>query len=243
MSCASCALSIDSLLQSQMSIISASVNFASSKVSVIYYADLTSDAEIQKMVQSIGFDLIIEQGNAQHENFEIVQAQNLASLKKRTFAAILLATPLFVIGMFFMHMPYANYIMWALSTPILAWLGRHFFINAVKQARMLKTNMDTLVALSTSVAYVFSVFNTLYPEYWHSRGLEAHVYFEAAGIIIAFILLGKLLEENAKSNTSSAIKKLMQLQPKTVTLLHHDGQELQIPIEQVEINKIGRAHV
>lgn len=238
MSCASCALSIDSLLQSQMSIISASVNFASSKVSVIYYADLTSDAEIQKMVQSIGFDLIIEQGNAQHENFEIVQAQKLASLKKRTFAAILLASPLFVIGMFFMHMPYANYIMWALSTPILAWLGRHFFINAIKQARMLKTNMDTLVALSTSVAYVFSVFNTLYPEYWHSRGLEAHVYFEAAGIIIAFILLGKLLEENAKSNTSSAIKKLMQLQPKTVTLLHHDGQELQIPIEQVEINNI-----
>ncbi len=238
MSCASCALSIDTLLQSQMSIISASVNFASARVSVIYYADLTTDAEIQKMVQSIGFDLIIEQGNAQHENFEIAQAQKLTALKKRTFAALLLATPLFVIGMFFMYMPFANYIMWALSTPILVWLGRDFFINAIKQARLLKTNMDTLVALSTSVAYVFSVFNTLYPEYWHSRGLEAHVYFEAAGIIIAFILLGKLLEENAKSNTSSAIKKLMQLQPKTVTLLHHDGQELQIPIEQVEINNI-----
>jgi Cu2+-exporting ATPase len=77
--------------------------------------------------------------------------------------------------------------------------------------------MDTLVALSTGIAYIFSVFNMLFPDFWHQRGLHAHVYFEAAAVIIGFILLGKLLEEKAKGNTSSAIKKLMGLQPKTVT--------------------------
>lgn len=238
MTCASCAASINAVLQNHIAIISANVNFASSKLSVIYYSDLINDNQIREVVQSVGFDLIIEQGVAQHESFEKLQAQKLSSLKKRTFAAIILAIPLFVIGMFFMHMPLANYIMWALSTPLLFWLGRDFFVNAIKQARLLKSNMDTLVALSTSVAYFFSVFNTLFPQYWLRRGIEPHVYFEAAGIIIAFILLGKWLEENAKNNTSSAIKKLMQLQPKTVTLLHHDGQELQIPIEQVEISNI-----
>ena len=95
--------------------------------------------------------------------------------------------------------------------------------------------MDTLVALSTGVAYIFSVFNTLFPEFWHERGLHAHVYFEAASVIIGFILLGKLLEEKAKGNTSSAIKKLMGLQPKTVTIVQDGGYQMEIPIEQVEI--------
>ncbi len=79
--------------------------------------------------------------------------------------------------------------------------------------------MDTLVALSTGIAYLFSVFNMLFAPYWHQRGLHAHVYFEAASVVIAFILLGKLLEEKAKGNTSSAIKKLMGLQPKTVMVI------------------------
>src|SRR5690606_23274619 len=96
-------------------------------------------------------------------------------------------------------------------------------------------NMDTLVALSTGIAYFFSVFNMVYPEFWHSRGLEAHVYFEAAAVIIAFILLGRMLEEKAKGNTSSAIKKLAGLQPKTVTVISDTGIEKQIKIE--EINK------
>ncbi len=134
-----------------------------------------------------------------------------------------------------MNMPFANEIMWFLSTPVLFWLGRDFYINAWKQAKHRSANMDTLVALSTGVAYIFSVFNTLFPEFWHERGLHAHVYFEAASVIIGFILLGKLLEEKAKGNTSSAIKKLMGLQPKTVTIVQDGGYQMEIPIEQVEI--------
>src|SRR5690606_34151494 len=134
--------------------------------------------------------------------------------------------------------PYANEIMWVFSTPVVLWLGRDFFINAWKQAKHRSANMDTLVALSTGIAYFFSVFNMFFAEFWIQRGLEAHVYFEAASVIIAFILLGKLLEERAKGNTSTAIKKLMGLQPKTVTVRKPDGSEHTTAIEQVNVGDI-----
>lgn len=140
--------------------------------------------------------------------------------------------------MFFMDMPYADPIMWLFSTPVVIWLGRDFFVNAWKQAKHRSANMDTLVALSTGIAYLFSVFNMLFADFWHQRGLHAHVYFEAAAVIIAFILLGKLLEERAKGNTSSAIKKLMGLQPKTVIVVHADGTEKQTAIEDVSAGDV-----
>ena len=140
--------------------------------------------------------------------------------------------------MFFMDMPYANLIMWLFSTPVLLWLGKDFFINAWKQAKHRSANMDTLVALSTGIAYLFSVFNMLFADFWHQRGLHAHVYFEAAAVIIAFILLGKQLEERAKGNTSSAIKKLIGLQPKTVTVIEADGTERQKSIDDVSAGEI-----
>jgi P-type Cu2+ transporter len=137
-----------------------------------------------------------------------------------------------------MNMPYGNWIMMMLSIPVL-WIGKNFYINAWKQARHGKANMDTLVALSTGTAFLFSLFTTLNPHFFHTRGLHPHVYYEAATVIITFILLGKLLEERAKSNTSSAIKKLMGLQPKTVRIIQ-DGTEVEIPISKVEINQIIR---
>src|SRR5690606_40940453 len=107
----------------------------------------------------------------------------------------------------------SNLWMWALSTPIVFVFGKQFFVGDWKQLKHKSANMDTLVAMSTGIAYLFSVFNTLFPEFWLSRGLEPHVYFETAGVVIAFILLGKVLEERAKGNTSSAIKKLIGMQP------------------------------
>ena len=113
----------------------------------------------------------------------------------------------------------ANLIMWALATVSIVFFGRDFYINAWRQARHGHANMDTLIALSTGVAYLFSVFNTLFPSVWTRAGLESHVYFESCAVIIAFILLGRLLEERAKYSTSSAIKKLAGLTPKRVTVL------------------------
>jgi Cu2+-exporting ATPase len=235
MTCASCAVSVESMLKSQAGVVDASVNYANAKVSVEFIPSLIQVESLRKVVQSIGYDLMIDESKSGEETVENIQKENFNKLKKKTYWALALSVPVVVIGMFFMDMPFANEIMWALSTPVLFWLGRDFYINAWKQAKHRSANMDTLVALSTAAAYIFSVFNTLFPQFWHERGLHAHVYFEAASVIIGFILLGKLLEEKAKGNTSSAIKKLMGLQPKTVTIMHDGGHQMEIPIEQVEI--------
>lgn len=238
MTCASCAVSVESIIKSQAGVVDANVNYANAKVSVEYIPSLIQVESLRKVVQSIGYDLMIDESKSGEENVENIQKENFNKLKKKTYWAFALSIPAVIIGMFFMDKPFANEIMWALSTPVLFWLGRDFYINAWKQAKHRSANMDTLVALSTGVSYIFSVFNTLVPEFWHERGLHAHVYFESASVIIGFILLGKLLEEKAKGNTSSAIKKLMGLQPKTITIVHDSGHQMEIPIEQVNIGNI-----
>lgn len=235
MTCASCAVSVESMLKSQAGVVNASVNYANAKVLVEFIPSLVKVESLKKAVQSVGYDILIEDSASSDDTVEQIQKEKFSKLKKKTYWALILSVPVVVIGMFFMDMPFANEIMWIFSTPVILWLGRDFYINAWKQAKHRSANMDTLVALSTGVAYIFSVFNTLFPHFWHERGLHAHVYFEAAAVIIAFILLGKLLEEKAKGNTSSAIKKLMGLQPKTVTIVHDGGHQMEIPIEQVEI--------
>ena len=238
MTCASCAVSVESILKSQQGVITASVNYANASVSVEFIPGMVQAEGLRKAVQSIGYDLLIDESASNNETVENIHQEKFARLKNKTYWALALSVPVVIIGMFFMDIPFANELMWVLSTPVVLWLGRDFFVNAWKQTKHRSANMDTLVALSTGVAYGFSVFNILFPHYWHSKGLHAHVYFEAASVIIAFILLGKLLEEKAKGNTSSAIKKLMGLQPKTVTIVHRGGHHMQIPIEQVAIGNI-----
>lgn len=235
MSCASCAGSVESMLKAQPGVINAAVNYANSTANVEYVPGIAHIDDFKKAIQSIGYDMVIDESDEAAESLEALQAQHAKDLRNRTILSILFSVPLVAIGMFFMNIPYANYIMWVLATPVVLIFGRQFFINAWKQAKHRSANMDTLVAMSTGIAYLFSVFNTVYPGFWHARGLHAHVYFEAAAVVIAFILLGKMLEERAKSNTSSAIKKLMGLQPKTVTVVHHGGHQMEIPIAQVKV--------
>lgn len=238
MTCASCAGSAESIVKYQEGVVSASVNFATGNLTVEYLPNITDASQLQKAVQSIGYDLLVEDESRQQETLEAIHAEKFRKLKNKTTWAVLLSLPVVTIGMFFMNMPYANEIMWLFATPVVLWLGKDFFVNAWKQARHRSANMDTLVALSTGIAYLFSVFNVLFPGFWHQRGLHAHVYFEAAAVVIAFILLGKLLEEKAKGNTSSAIKKLMGLQPKTVLVIQPDGTEQQVAIEGVQAGDI-----
>lgn len=241
MTCASCAVSVESMVKSLTGVVSAQVNFATSNLTVEFIPGLVSVGSIQQSVQSIGYDLMMEEGPNREETVEQLHLQKYVQLKQKTFWALALSVPVVVIGMFFMppsSLPFANEIMWLLSTPLLFWLGRDFFINAWKQAKHRSANMDTLVALSTGVAYLFSVFNTLFPHFWHERGAHAHVYFEASVVIVAFILLGKLLEEKAKGKTSSAIKKLMGLQPKSATIIHENGHQAEVSIAKLEIGNV-----
>lgn len=233
MSCASCAARVDKTLNRQQGVSKASVNYASATVTVEYDRSQCSPEVLQQIVQAAGYDLIIQHDKNTVEETEEAHKQEYRTLKFRTIWAIILSVPIVILGMFFMDLPYANLIMALLSTPVVFWLGRSFFVNAWKQLKQGSANMDTLVANSTGIAYLFSLFNLLFPEFWLSRGIHPHVYFEAASVIIAFILLGKLLEEKAKGNTSSAIKRLMGLQPKTVTLITPSGEQQETSIEQI----------
>lgn len=241
MTCAACAISVESMLKNTPGVVDASVNYANQSTTVEYDPKAVTQQALQNAIRSIGYDLIIDKENPQQVQQE-AQQRNYKALKKRTLWAVILSIPVVVIGMFFMDgdsgsLPYANWIMMALSAPVVFYLGRPFFVNAWKQARHGKANMDTLVALSTGIAFLFSVFNTVNPDFWHSRGVHPHVYYEAAAVVIAFISLGKLLEEQAKSNTSSALKKLMGLQPKTIRIIEEEI-EREIPIAQVRVGQI-----
>lgn len=238
MSCASCAVSAESMVKSVPGVIQASVNYGTGNLFVEFIPGVTDMPTIRKAIQSIGYDLLVEESEWMEESLEAIHQQKYRELKKRTILAVIFALPVFLIGMFFMHMPYANIIMWVFTTPIIFWLGKDFFIHAWKQAKHGSANMDTLVALSTGIAYLFSVFNMLFPQFWEARGLEAHVYFEAAAVIIAFILLGRLLEEKAKGNTSDAIKKLAGLRPDTVTIITPEGMEKTESIQNIQKGNI-----
>lgn len=236
LNCASCAARVDKTLSHQPGVNKATVNYASATATVEYDRSLCSAETLQQIVRSIGFDLLIQHDDHTLEEVEQGQKKKFRTLKSRTTWAIILSLPVVVIGMFFMNMPFANLIMWAFSTPVVFWLGRDFFISARKQLKHGSANMDTLVAISTGVAYLFSLLNMLFPDFWLSRGIHPHVYFEAASVIIAFILLGRLLEEKAKGNTSSAIKKLMGLQPKTVTILMNEERGMKNEELRYEMN-------
>lgn len=235
MSCAACAVSVESMLSHTKGIASAAVNYANQSVSVSYDPELVDLPDMDRVLQSIGYGLIIEDNEEDAiAEQEKIQQEHYQKLKNKAMYTGILSTPVVVLGMFFMDWAYANYIMLALTVPVLFIFGQDFFINAWKQAQHRKANMDTLVALSTGVAFLFSTFNTFFPGFWHARGLHPHVYFEAAAVIIFFILLGKLLEERAKSNTSDALKKLIGLQPKTVRV-SRDGAEMEIPAREVRL--------
>ncbi len=236
MSCASCAVSVESMVASMDGVKSASVNYANQQLHVDYDRDKTNPQALNDAITAIGYGLIIDEDDALGKQ----EAQQQEEYKRLTFnliAAFVLAIPVAIIGMFYMHMPFANEIMLVLTAPVLFFFGRKFFINAWKQALHRKVSMDTLVALSTGIAFLFSVFNTFYPGFWLSRGLMPHVYYETAAIIIVFIMLGKLLEERAKLGTSKAIKSLIGLQPKTLRVLRGEA-ELEIPLKEVMINDV-----
>lgn len=238
MTCASCAASVGSMLAAQPGMISSSVNYANNTAAIEYLPTIGGIDDFKSAIQEVGYDLITDESNEAAENLEATLLANAKGLRRRTFLSILFCAPLMVISMLLMDLPYANYIMWALATPVVLIFGQNFFVNAWKQAKNRSANMDTLVAMSTGIAYLFSVFNTVYPQFWHVRGLHAHVYFEASAVVIAFILIGKMLEDRAKSNTSSAIKKLIGLQPKTVIVVQSGGHQLEVPIAQVKIGDV-----
>lgn len=235
MTCAACASSVETILQYTDGVHSASVNFANSTVMVEYDDQINPDG-LNAALQDVGYGLVLDSKNLE-ESVREEQQKAYAEIKKRTIGAAILTLPIFIIGMFLMNWEAGKWISLALSIPVIGYFGRNFYIHSWKQAKHGKANMDTLVALSTGIAFLFSLFNTLFPSFWTQQGLHPHVYYEAATVIIVFISFGKLLEERAKSQTGTALKKLIGLQPKTLTRIQ-DGQSVVIKIEDVQIGDI-----
>ena len=222
MHCAVCAKNVEKALSKQEGVLEANVNLAANTVTV-KYEDTQTAQSLQNAVRKIGFDLIIDTEHPEKEAEEI-ENEHYRKMKQKTINAWVFALPVAILGMFFMHFPGISYILLLLSLPVF-YFGRSFYISAWKQLKQKSSNMDTLVALSTSIAFLFSLFNTFFPEFWIERGLEPHVYYEASTMIIAFVLTGKLMEEKAKGKTSSAIRKLMGLQPQTARVLRNGKEE------------------
>ena len=239
MTCAACASSVESILSHTDGVNKAIVNFASNSV-LVDFDETISEEKLQNALREVGYDIIIDAEDPVEAQQEL-QQKHYQDIKNRTIWSAILTLPIFIFGMFFMQWEPGKWISLVLAIPILFWFGRSFFINAFKQAKRGKANMDTLVALSTGIAFLFSVFNTIFPEFWLNRAIEPHVYYEAATVIITFISLGKLLEEKAKSNTSSAIKKLMGLQPKTLKVIDN-GEEKEIPVSAVQVGQTILVH-
>lgn len=231
MTCAACAVSVESTLKATAGVKDAGVNFANQTAWVEYSKTQVTPEGLQNAIRAVGYDLVVNVEDPQAVQQE-AQRKHYAQIKQRTLWSGILAIPVVIIGMFFMDMPNGNYVSLLFTAPIVFYFGRSFFIHAWKQARHGKANMDTLVALSTGIAFLFSVFNTFFPSFWHARGMHAHVYYEAASVVIVFISLGKWMEEKAKANTSSAIKRLMGLQSNTVRAII-DGTEQELPIAAV----------
>lgn len=230
--CASCAAKTEAFVKNLNGIAGATVNFADTSLKVEFAPEDITPEEMKRAVQSIGYDIIIEETNNQ-ELQEEAATEQFRKTRANTIGSAVFSIPLMVISMFFMNIPYANYIMLALAVPVIFWFGRQFPVGAWKQLRHKSASMDTLVALSTSIAFIYSTVVTFFPQFFHSRGVHGHVYFEASAVIITFILLGRLLEARAKSNTSTALKKLVGMQVKSVTLVNPDGSFSDIPVSEV----------
>lgn len=232
LSCASCAAKTEAAVKKLNGIKQASVNFAGSSIKVEFFPEILSPSEIRDSVRRAGYDVLIDEADSS----ALVEAARNKPLKAtllNTVGALVLSVPLVVIAMFFPGISHGSLVMMALATPVVFWFGRQFFSGAIKQLRHRSANMDTLVALSTGIAYIYSTIVAFFPGIFENKGIDTHVYFEASAVIITFILLGRFLEEKAKSNTSEALRKLIGMQVKTVTVIVDDGTMKEITAEDV----------
>ncbi|MDP4243964.1 MAG: heavy metal translocating P-type ATPase [Bacteroidota bacterium] len=236
MSCASCAISVEKTLHALPGVEDANVNFANQSALIRYQPRLLSLVEVQRSVRNAGYDLLLE---AEPDNTSLAELQEASyrKLKTNTIFAFLFSIPVVFLAMFAPGWWLAKWIELALAAPVVFWFGRRYFVNAINQARHFHANMDTLVALSTGIAFTFSMVNTIVPTLF-SDGMSSMgppIYFESAAVVIAFISLGSLLEHRAKDRTSDALKKLIGLQPATVRIIRN-GIETDVHVAAVQMH-------
>jgi Cu2+-exporting ATPase len=233
MSCAACAASSQKVLSRMKGVEEVNVNYANKSCQIVFDAETVTFDMMKAKLSRLGYALLEDSEKTRLET-EAKNKQRFKDLKLKLIVGASLSVPLLIFGMFLMHYPYANYIMLALTIPIIFWIGQEFYINAWKQLKVGQANMDTLVAMGTGTAFIFSLVNTFFPQILLNQGVTPHVYYETAGILITLILLGRFLEERAKAQTSEAIKKLLNMQVKTANVIQGD-EVVATPIDEVRL--------
>ena len=241
MACSVCSANVENKLQSLKGINSASVSLASRTALVDYNPDIISLEDMKREISNAGYDLVIENDRSVEE----INRREFTLLRRRTLASWLFAilTMCFSMGWISHTGSFANQICLLLTLANLLYCGKQFYVSAWKQLLHHTANMDSLVALSTLIAFLFSTFNTFFGEMvWGARGIEWHTYFDASVMIITFVLTGRCLEEKAKDSTASSIRQLMGMQPKTARLVTREKMEgtndykmEEVPISTIQI--------
>lgn len=241
MACSVCSANVEKKLQSLEGINSASVSLTSRTALVDYNPDIISLEDMKREISNAGYDLVIENDRSVEE----INRREFTLLRRRTLASWLFAilTMCFSMGWISHTGSFANQICLLLTLANLIYCGKQFYVSAWKQLLHHTANMDSLVALSTLIAFLFSTFNTFFGEMvWGARGIEWHTYFDASVMIITFVLTGRCLEEKAKDSTASSIRQLMGMQPKTARLVTREMMEgtndykmEEVPISTIQI--------
>ena len=241
MACSVCSANVEKKLQSLKGINSASVSLASRTALVDYNPDIISLEDMKREISNAGYDLVIENDRSVEE----INRREFTLLRRRTLASWLFAilTMCFSMGWISHTGSFSNQICLLLTLANLLYCGKQFYVSAWKQLLHHTANMDSLVALSTLIAFLFSTFNTFFGEMvWGARGIEWHTYFDASVMIITFVLTGRCLEEKAKDSTASSIRQLMGMQPKTARLVTREKMEgandykmEEVPISTIQI--------
>lgn len=230
MSCVVCAGNVERTVSGLDGVVSASVNFAANNITVDYDPKKISLQDMKAAVQAAGYDLVIDTADSARQEAE---RSAYIALRNKLVVAWVLAVPVMALSMW----GKAIWTEWAaavMATVLLAYSGMEFYTKAWKMAKAKSANMDTLVAMSTAVAWLFSMFLLIFPDFSESHGMGHYVYFDSATMIVAFVLTGRLLEERAKNSTTSAIRSLMDLQPPMAWLVGDDGTEKEVPTSQIQ---------
>lgn len=230
MSCVVCAGNVERTVSGLDGVVSASVNFAANNITVDYDPKKISLQNMKAAVQAAGYDLVIDTADSARQEAE---RNAYIALRNKLVVAWVLAVPVMALSMW----GKAIWTEWAaavMATVLLAYSGMEFYTKAWKMAKAKSANMDTLVAMSTAVAWLFSMFLLIFPDFSESHGMGHYVYFDSATMIVAFVLTGRLLEERAKNSTTSAIRSLMDLQPPMAWLVGDDGTEKEVPTSQIQ---------
>ncbi|MDH4067439.1 MAG: heavy metal translocating P-type ATPase, partial [Dehalococcoidia bacterium] len=233
MTCASCVARVEEALYSVPGVISASVNLASEKATV-EYLEGTEPADIRRAVKDAGYELGPEVQAL--EDVTTAAQREIRAVRKRFIVAVILASIIMILGFTpsFLGRPY---LMWALATPVQFWAGLRFYRGAWGALKHKTSDMNTLIAVGTSVAYFYSLIAVVFPSLFAAGMMEPHLYFDTSAMIIALVILGRFLEARARGQTSEALKKLIGMQPKTALVLR-EGEQREVPIEDVRVGDL-----